>query len=148
MIPTGVFQIPLVLQTFEQVADSLVSCNDQPTTGMHSAMMTTYSTPTNATPNSVYDVHFSKAHEPRLQRTTDTFISLQEVLPSPLPPRWHSSPMIWHSRKYLKVHGHDGRDIAASIAVVRRGPDGHHVLRRKVVLVALVDELMRACDEL
>lgn len=43
---------------------------------------------------------------------------------------------------------HDGGHIATAVAVVGRGPDGDDLLRLEVVLVALVDELVRAGDEL
>ena len=77
----------------------------------------------------------------------------QEILPPPLPPRRHRPPMIRHGAENLEVrlqilaHGHDTRHIPAAVAVVRRRPHRHHVLRREVVLVALVDELMGAGDE-
>lgn len=51
-------------------------------------------------------------------------------------------------RLEVLVQGHDGRDVAAPVAVVWRRPDGHDVLVVKVVFVALVDELVGACDEL
>ena len=62
--------------------------------------------------------------------------------------------MIWDSTKDLEIRiqilsqRHDTRDIAAPVAVVRRGPHSHDVLRGEVVFVAFVDELMGASDEL
>ena len=62
--------------------------------------------------------------------------------------------MIRHGTKNLEIRlqilsqRHDGSDIAAAVAVVRRGPDGHDVLGGEVVFVAFVDELVRAGYEL
>ena len=62
--------------------------------------------------------------------------------------------MIRHRTEDLEIwlqflsHGHDGSYVAAAITVIRRGPDRNDVLRREVVFVALVDELMRACYEI
>jgi hypothetical protein len=43
---------------------------------------------------------------------------------------------------------HDGRHIAAAVAVVGRRPDGDDFLRLEVVFVAFVDQLMGAGNEL
>jgi hypothetical protein len=43
---------------------------------------------------------------------------------------------------------HNGRDVSAAVAVVGRGPDGDDVFVLEVVLVAFVDELMGASNEL
>jgi len=48
----------------------------------------------------------------------------------------------------ILAEGHDGRDVAAAVAVVGRGPDGDNFLGLEVVLVAFVDELVGAGDEL
>ena len=62
--------------------------------------------------------------------------------------------MIRHSTEDSKVglkilaQRHDTRHITTSVAVVRRRPDGDDILIFEMVLVSLVDELMRACDEL
>ena len=50
-------------------------------------------------------------------------------------------------RQILAVR-HDGSHVAAAVAVVRGGPDGHDVFGGEVVFVAFVDELVRAGDEL
>lgn len=51
-------------------------------------------------------------------------------------------------RLEVLAQGHDRSYVATSITVVRRGPDGNDVLIFEMVLVAFVDELVRACDEL
>ena len=61
--------------------------------------------------------------------------------------------MIRHSGENLEfrlqvfTQGHDGSDIAASVAVVGCRPHGHHVLGGEMIFVAFVDELVRAGDE-
>ena len=61
--------------------------------------------------------------------------------------------MIRHGTEDLEVRlqvlaeRHDAGDVAAAVAIVGRRPDGYHVLGLEVVLVALVDELMRAGNE-
>lgn len=79
---------------------------------------------------------------------------LQEILSSALPTGRDSSPVIGNGAEDLKVRvqvfsqGHYACDIAAAVAVVRRGPDRDDVLRCEVVFVSFVDELMCSCDEL
>lgn len=61
--------------------------------------------------------------------------------------------MIRHGAEDLEVRvqvlaeRHDARHVAAAVAVVGRRPHRHDVLRREVILVALVDQLVRAGDE-
>ena len=45
------------------------------------------------------------------------------------------------------LEDHDGRDVPAAVAVVGRRPHGHQLLVEHE-LVAFVDQLMRAADEL
>ena len=62
--------------------------------------------------------------------------------------------MIWNSAENRKVwlqvlaKRHDRSDIATSVTVIRRRPYGHNVLVLEVVLVAFIDELMSARNEL
>lgn len=64
--------------------------------------------------------------------------------------------MIGHSAEDLELGllrqilavSHDGRDVAAAVAVVRRRPHRHDILGCKVVFEALVDELVGAGYEL
>jgi len=62
--------------------------------------------------------------------------------------------VIGHSGEDRKVRlevlaqRHDAGDVSAAVAVVRGGPDGDDVLVLEVVLVAFVDELVGARDEL
>ena len=77
----------------------------------------------------------------------------EEVLARPAPARRHRPPIVRHGLEDGKVglhvlaQRHDGRHVAAAVAVVWRRPHRHHVLIGKVVLVALVDELVGARDE-
>lgn len=77
----------------------------------------------------------------------------QEILPLASPASRDSTAMIRHSREDLEIglqvvaKRHDRSDVAAAVAVVGSRPDGYHVLRGKVVFVALVDQLMRSSDE-
>lgn len=78
---------------------------------------------------------------------------LQEILSSPLPPRRHSPAMIRHRTEDFEIwieilaKRHDTRHVAASVAVIGSRPDSHDVLGLEMVFVALVDELVGACDE-
>jgi hypothetical protein len=62
--------------------------------------------------------------------------------------------MIRHSREDFEVwfqifaQRHDRSDIPATVAVVRSRPNGHDVLRGKMILIPFVDELMCSSDEL
>ena len=64
--------------------------------------------------------------------------------------------MIRHSAEYLKLRilrqilavSHDTRHVAAAVAVVGCGPDGHDVFGGEVVFEALVDELVGASNQL
>jgi hypothetical protein len=40
-----------------------------------------------------------------------------------------------------------GRQISASVTIVGRTPDSNHILVRKMVLVALIHQLMRSGDQ-
>lgn len=79
---------------------------------------------------------------------------LQEVLSPALSTGRDCTTVIGDSAEDLEVglqvlaKSHDTGDVAAAVAVVGSGPDGDNVLRGEVVLVALVDELVRASDEL
>jgi hypothetical protein len=81
-------------------------------------------------------------------------LSSQKVLSSPLPSRRHSPAMIWHSREDLEIwlkifaQRHDRSDIPATIAVIRSRPNGHDVLRGKMILIPFVDELMCSSNQL
>lgn len=69
-------------------------------------------------------------------------------------PRRHFDVVLGHSLKDLeldrlvRVEAEDRRDIAAAIAVVWRGPNSDEVLIREHKLEALLNELMRARDQL
>lgn len=58
--------------------------------------------------------------------------------------------MVGHGAEDLEVRleifakRHDGRHVAATVAVIGCRPDGHDFLRLKVVFVALVHKLMGA----
>jgi hypothetical protein len=62
--------------------------------------------------------------------------------------------MIRHSREDLEIwfeifaQRHNRSHIPATIAVVWSGPNGHDVLRGKMILIPFVDELMCSSDEL
>jgi hypothetical protein len=79
---------------------------------------------------------------------------LQEVLAGTPSARRHSTPVIRHGAEDFEVRleifaeRHDGGDVAAAVAVVGRRPDGDDFLRLEVVLVAFVDQLVGAGDEL
>lgn len=80
-------------------------------------------------------------------------LCLQEILSSSLPSGGYGSSMIGHSTENLEVRlqilskGHDGGDVATSVAIVGRGPDCYYILGGEMVFVALVDELMRTSDQ-
>lgn len=80
-------------------------------------------------------------------------LGLQEILSSPLPSGGDSSSMIGHGAENLEVRlqilskGHDGGDVAASVAIVGRGPDCYYVLRGKMVFVAFVDKLVGTSNQ-
>jgi hypothetical protein len=46
------------------------------------------------------------------------------------------------------VQSQDGSDVAAAVAVVRRGPDCHQALLGKHILVPLLHQLMRSADQI
>ena len=62
--------------------------------------------------------------------------------------------MIRHGTEDFEVrievfaHGHNAGNIATTIAVVWCRPDGYHILRCKVILVALIDQLMGSRNQL
>lgn len=104
-------------------------------------------TPVIQLPFSIMTTHRQKTHLKRCYR-------LQEVLTTSTSPRRDRSTMIRHGREdfeirlqLIRVQGHDTRDVAAAVAVIRRRPDSHDILRLEMVLVAFVDELVGARDE-
>lgn len=42
---------------------------------------------------------------------------------------------------------HNGRHVAAAVAIIGRRPDGHNVLGLEVIFEAFIDQLMGASDE-
>ena len=62
--------------------------------------------------------------------------------------------MVGHSAEYFEVgvkifaERHDTRDVSAAVAVVRCRPDSNHILRGKMILVALIYQLMGTGNEL
>lgn len=62
--------------------------------------------------------------------------------------------MIRYSAEYLEVgvqifaESHDTRDIAAAVAVIRCRPHSDHILRGKMILIALIDQLVSTGNEL
>jgi hypothetical protein len=80
--------------------------------------------------------------------------SLQKVLSPSTSASRHRPLMIRHRTKDLELRLqvfreiHYRRDVSAAVAVIWRRPDGDDILVFEVVLVAFVDELMGAGDEL
>lgn len=78
---------------------------------------------------------------------------LQEVLAAARPRYGNMSLVVADSTEQLErrfevvTNLADGRQISASITVVGRTPDSNHVLVRKMMLVALVYQLMRPGDQ-
>ncbi|KAJ8106556.1 hypothetical protein OPT61_g9452 [Boeremia exigua] len=79
---------------------------------------------------------------------------LQKILAAAASAGGHSAAVVRDGAEdlelLLEVLGqvHDGGDVAAAVAVVGGGPDGDDVLVLEVVLVALVDQLVGAGNQL
>jgi hypothetical protein len=78
---------------------------------------------------------------------------LQKVLAASWPRSWNMSLVIANCTKQLECGFEilsdftDRGQVSASVAVIWRTPHGDHILVVKVVFVALVDQLMSACDQ-
>lgn len=83
-----------------------------------------------------------------------THSSLEEVFAAGASAGGHGAAVIRHGAEDLELglqvfaEVHDGSDVAAAVAVVGGGPHGDDVFVFEVVLVAFVDELVGAGDEL
>lgn len=78
---------------------------------------------------------------------------LQEVLAAARPRGWHMPLIIADGTEQLEVglqvvaNFTDGRQVTASVTVVRRTPNGDDVLVGEVILITLVHELMGPCNQ-
>ena len=81
-------------------------------------------------------------------------VFLQEVLSPALSTSRNCTTVVGHGAEDFEVwlqvlaESHDAGDVSATVAVVGSRPNCDNILRGEVVLVALVDELMRAGNEL
>jgi hypothetical protein len=84
-------------------------------------------------------------------KQTQEHTCLQEVIAGASPRRWHVPLIIGHGREdaelrtQVLVNRHDGRDISASVTVVRRRPDCDHRAFREMVLRSVCQQGNKKC---